>query len=192
MESFMKKLWMIPITLSFILCPSLNLAEKISVKPNFQPTNKEIYEALIENRIRLEKFETKVEARFREFEKHFGYIDKRFEDINKRFEDIDKRFEDINKRFEDINKRFEDMNRRFDDMFRFLYILAAIFTTLTATVIGFAYWDRKTILSRAKEETQKSIKELDMTKVTPAIESLKKLAKDYPEIAQVLKQFNLL
>ena len=66
----MKKFWVISIILSFILWPDLNLAEKISLKPNFQPTNKEIYEALIENRIRLEKFETKVEARFREFVLH--------------------------------------------------------------------------------------------------------------------------
>jgi len=125
----------------------------------------------MENRVRLERFEAKVDAKFKEIEKRFEYIDKRFEDINRRFEDI---------------------NRRFDQMMHFLYILAAIFTTLTATVIGFAYWDRRTILRRAKEEAEERIKELDIKKVTPAIESLRRLAKKYPEVAEVLRQFNLL
>jgi len=159
------------VVLSIFFLSSLGLAKDKIPRPNFQPTNREIYEALMENRVRLERFEAKVDAKFKEIEKRFEYIDKRFEDINRRFEDI---------------------NRRFDQMMHFLYILAAIFTTLTATVIGFAYWDRRTILRRAKEEAEERIKELDIKKVTPAIESLRRLAKKYPEVAEVLRQFNLL
>jgi len=145
------------VVLSIFFLSSLGLAKDKIPRPNFQPTNREIYKALMENRIRLERFEAKVDAKFKE-----------------------------------IEKRFEDINRRFDQMMHFLYILAAIFTTLTATVIGFAYWDRRTILKRAKEEAEERVKELDIKKVAPAIESLRRLAKKYPEVAEVLRQFNLL
>ena len=47
---------------------------------------------------------------------------------------------------EQTDKRFEQVNKRFDQIMNFLWILTAIFTTLTATVIGFAYWDRRTII----------------------------------------------
>ena len=45
--------------------------------------------------------------------------------------------EQVDKRFEQIDKRFEQVDKRFDDMFNFLWILTGIFTTLTASVIGF-------------------------------------------------------
>ena len=55
---------------------------------------------------------------------------------------------EIDKRFEQIDKRFEQVDKRFEDMFNFLYILAGIFTSLVAVVIGFGYWDRRTISGR--------------------------------------------
>ncbi len=70
-------------------------------------------------------------------------VDKRFEEMDKRFEQVDRRFEQVDKRFEELS---EDINKRFEQITTFLWILAAIFTTLTATVIGFAYWDRRTII----------------------------------------------
>jgi len=62
--------------------------------------------------------------------------------------------EQTDRRFKDLR---EDMNKRFDQMTNFLWILTAIFTTLTAVVIGFAYWDRRTIIRKAKEETIEQI-----------------------------------
>jgi len=62
--------------------------------------------------------------------------------------EIDKRFEQVDKRFDQIDKRFEQVDKRFGDMFNFLYILAGIFTSLVAVVIGFGYWDRRTISGR--------------------------------------------
>jgi len=69
-------------------------------------------------------------------------------EIDKRFEQVDKRFDQIDKRFEQVDKRFEQVDKRFGDMFNFLYILAGIFTSLVAVVIGFGYWDRRTISGR--------------------------------------------
>jgi len=61
-------------------------------------------------------------------------------DMNKRFEQVDKRFFELRM---DMNKRFEQVDKRFEQMMKFLWIISGIFTTLTATVIGFAYWDRR-------------------------------------------------
>jgi len=59
---------------------------------------------------------------------------------------MNKRFEQVDKRFERIDKRFEAVDKRFDQMTAFLWMLTGIFTTLTLGVIGFAYWDRRTII----------------------------------------------
>ncbi len=56
-----------------------------------------------------------------------------------------------------MDKRFEDVNKRFDEIINFLWILTAIFTTLTATVIGFAYWDRRTIIKKSRDEAIEAI-----------------------------------
>ncbi len=95
-----------------------------------------------EDRERLIRLETTLKVFMEQTNKRF---EKLRQDMNARFELIDKRFEQIDKRFEQIDKRFEQVNNRFNDMFNFLWILTGIFTTLTASVIAFAWWDRKTI-----------------------------------------------
>jgi DNA anti-recombination protein RmuC len=120
--------------------------------------------------------------------------DKRFkelrEDINKRFEEMGKRFEQIDKRFEQVDKRFEQVDKRFEQFMNFLWIITGIFTTLTSVVIGFAYWDRRTIIRKAKEETLESLEREG--KLKNLIEALKELAKEDEKLARVLKQYGLL
>ena len=154
-----------------------------------------------EDRERLIRLEATLKAFMRETDRRFEQIDKRFEQIDKRFEQVDKRFEDINKRFGDINKRFEDinkridelrqdMNARFEQLYTFLWIITGIFTTLTISVIGFAWWDRRTIIRKAREETVEYLKrEGDLRKV---IEVLKEKAKTDKELAEILRSHGLL
>ena len=134
----------------------------------------------------------RLEATLGEFK---DATDKRFEQVDKRFAELR---EDMNKRNtelrEDMNKRDaalrEDMNKRFEQMFNFLWILTGIFTTLTIGVIGFAYWDRRTIIRKAKEVT---IEELERKgKLRDLINAFKELAKTDPKIETVLKEFHLL
>ena len=107
--------------------------------------------------------------------------------IDKRFEQIDKRFELVDKRIEELR---EDMNKRFDQMMNFLWMLTAIFTTLTGVVIGFAYWDRRTIIKKAKEET---IEEIEREgKLRDLIKVLRELAVNDKKLAETLKNFGLL
>ena len=87
------------------------------------------------------------------------------ESTNQRFEQVDQRFaeqrEDINQRFaeqrEDINQRFEQVNKRFAEMMSFLQIITGIFTVIMAATIGFAFWDRRTTISKAKEVTLEAL-----------------------------------
>ncbi len=131
----------------------------------------------LEDRDRL----IRVEARLYE-------IDKRFEQIDKRFEQIDKRFEQIDKRFEQIDKRFEQIDKRFDDMFTYLWILAGIFTTLTGSTIGFAIWDRRSMI----RPFEFRIKELEQGKIDRLISSLRDIAQIDKNVADILRKHNLL
>ena len=91
---------------------------------------------------------------------------------------------------EQTDKRFEQVDKRFDQMMNFLWILTAIFTTLTATVIGFAYWDRRTIIRKARDEAIEIIEKEG--KLRDLIKALRELAKREPQVRSVLEQYNLL
>ncbi len=106
------------------------------------------------------------------------------EQTNKRFEDMNKRFEDMNKRFEEMltymNKRFEEMDHRFDQLITFLWIMTGIFVTMVAAVIGFALWDRRTIVSRARDEALEKV-----------LIVLRDYAREEPRLAEILKRYGL-
>jgi len=128
-----------------------------------------------------------LKAFMRETDKRFEAIDKRFEAIDKRFELIDKRFEDVNKRITELR---EDMNKRFEQLFTFLWIITGIFTTLTASVIAFAIWDRRTIIRKATEETVDYLE--SKGNLRKLIEVLKEKAKTDKELEAILKKYGLL
>jgi nitrate reductase NapE component len=120
------------------------------------------------------------------------------EQVDKRFEQVDKRItelrEDINKRFEQVDKRItelrEDMNKRFEELITFMWILAGVFTALTVAVIGFAYWDRRTIIRRAKLETIEELEERG--KLRALLEAMRAVAAKDSTMADALRRFNLL
>jgi nitrate reductase NapE component len=120
------------------------------------------------------------------------------EQVDKRFEQVDKRItelrEDINKRFEQVDKRItelrEDMNKRFEELITFMWILAGVFTALTVAVIGFAYWDRRTIIQRAKLETIEELEERG--KLRALLEAMRAVAAKDSTMADALRRFNLL
>ena len=159
-------------------------------------TNEMIYQKLIEIErrvVNIEKKQVVFEERFKQIDKRFELLDKRFEDINKRFEDINRRFEDINKRFEDINKRFEDINRRFDQLYTFLWIITGIFTAIMVGNIGFAYWDRRTIIREAKRQVYDEMEqEIKPEKFKKVLSSLRELAEIDENVRKILKREGLL
>ena len=92
-------------------------------------------------------------------------VEAEIKEMNKRFE---QRFEQIDKRFEDFNKRFESLERQIDR-------LVMIFTALVVCIIGFALWDRRTmirpfedkvkVIEKRLDANEDAIKELDPSKV---------------------------
>jgi len=141
---------------------------------------------LIELRTRM----LEIDNRFEQIDNRFEQIEKRFEQIEKRFEKIEKRFEQIEKRFEQIDKHFEQVDKRFEQLLHFLYILAGIFTTLVVANIGFAYWDRRTIIAQAKKETKEDLEREG--RLRDVILALREYASKNEDLAAILKSFHLL
>jgi len=115
------------------------------------------------------------------------YMDKRFDAL---YREMDKRFEQVDKRFEQVDKRFEQVDKRFEQIMNFLWMLTGIFTTLTAAVIAFAFWDRRTIIRQARNEAIERIEKEG--RLQNLIEVLRTFAKKNSEFAEILKSFNLL
>ena len=98
----------------------------------------------------------RIDRRFDQVEKHMVRIETTLqmfmESTAQRFEQVDKRFaeqrEDFNTRFE---QRQNSMNTRFSELMQFLQIITGIFTVIMVAAIGFAFWDRRTVLAKSKE-----------------------------------------
>ena len=132
-------------------------------------TNEMIYEKLLE----MERRQAVLEAQFREFK-----------------ESVDRRFEQVDRRFEELRA---DMNARFEQLYTFLWIITGIFATLTAVVIGFALWDRRTTIRRAREEALEEVERVyGVSRVEGLIRALRELAGEDRRVAGVLRKFGLL
>ncbi|MBI4648620.1 MAG: hypothetical protein HY738_19055 [Bacteroidia bacterium] len=112
--------------------------------------------------------------------------EKRFEQIERRFEQVDRRFEQIDRRFEELRT---DMNTRFG-------WLIALFTTMMIFTIGFALWDRRTMIRPFETKVKKieiAIEEVKEEKMANKIlTALRELAKTDNKLAEVLRTYNLL
>jgi hypothetical protein len=94
--------------------------------------------------------------------------------------------ESVDKRFNDLR---EDMNKRFDQMMNFLWIIVTIFVAIMAANIGFAYWDRRTIIKRSTDEAIARIEKEG--KLTDLIKALRELASKDQNLADILRKFHL-
>jgi nitrate reductase NapE component len=98
----------------------------------------------------------RIDRRFDQVGKHMVRIETTLqmfmESTAQRFEQVDKRFaeqrEDFNTRFE---QRQNSMNTRFAELMQFMQIITGIFTVIMVAAIGFAFWDRRTVLAKSKE-----------------------------------------
>ncbi len=115
-------------------------------------------------------------------------------EIRATLEQLNKRIENINKRIEDTNKRVEDVNKRIDDLMNFLWMLTGIFSAITAVTIGFALWDRRTMIRPFEDKVKSMEKDIleNKEKVQKLIETLRELAKEDEKVARLLKHMNLM
>ena len=120
-------------------------------------------------------------------------IERRVGEIEKRQAVFEERFKQIDKRFEDIDKRFVDMNKRFDQLYTFLWIITGIFTAIMVGAFGFAYWDRRTIITEAKRQVYDDMeKEFKPEKFRKVLSALRELAKNDKKGEEVLRREGLL
>ena len=107
-------------------------------------------------------------------------------EMNARFEAVDKRFEDLRS---DVNKRFEQVNT-------YIGWMIALFAAITASTIGFAIWDRRTMIRPFETKVLQmdaAILELKSeTKASKIMIALRELAKTDSKLAEILKNNNLL
>jgi len=118
-------------------------------------------------------------------------MDERLARIETRLDAIDKRFDDMNKRFDDMNRRLDSMSA---DINAQLNRMSAIFTALVISIIGFAIWDRRTMVRPFEDKVKKIEDDIaeNRSKLHALLESLKALGKTDEKVAEVLKRFNLL
>ena len=138
---------------------------------------------LIELSVRVDELEKRMIQGFEN-------VDKRFEQVDKRFEQVDKRFEQVDKRFEQVDKRFEEVQNRFGDMFNYFYILTGIFTAIMVASIGFAFWDRRTVIRQARKEAVEFIEREGVTR--RMLQALQTAAQEDEALAKAMRNFNLL
>ena len=93
-------------------------------------------------------------------------------------------------RFEQVDQRFSLVDKQFEQMMDFFKILSAIFTALVAAILGFGYWDRRSSIRTAKNET---IAEIEKDgRLVELLKVMRELAKTDPKVAEALRQFHLL
>ena len=94
----------------------------------------------------------------------------------------------------EIDKRFEAMDKRFEAIDRKIDLLAGIFTAIVVSVIGFAIWDRRTMI-RPFETKVKSIEE-EISEMhgrqKGLIEAFQILGRRDEQVAEVLRRFHLM
>jgi len=96
----------------------------------------------------------------------------------------------VDQRFNALDQRFDDVNKRIDDLYTFLWILTAIFMSISGVAISLAFWDRKTSVEMSVKKSIEKIEKEGLPK--QLLDVLRELSKDDQKVANVLKQFKLL
>ena len=93
-------------------------------------------------------------------------------------------------RREDMHRLREDINVQFDRLHQLLLGLLGTFTALVMATISFALWDRRTRL-RPVEGRVASLEAGNRPRTAALLDALRALSQRDPELAAVLKNFNL-
>ena len=111
--------------------------------------------------------------------------------LDERLNQVDKRFEQVDKRFAELR---EDMNKRFETMQDLMIAIIGAFAAVVAVTIGFAIWDRRTMIrpfEREVREINDSILQ-DRKRLETMLDALRRKAATDQELASILKNFSLM
>lgn len=93
----------------------------------------------------------------------------------------------------EMDKRFEQVDKRFGDMMNFIIILVAVFASMTALTIGFALWDRRTMVRPFESKVKEIENRMDSTQniINDLIPALREYAKKDARFAEIIKGFKI-
>ena len=116
-------------------------------------------------------------------------------DITQLRADMDKQNQQLRADMDKQNQQLRaDMDIQFTRQFQLTLTLLGVFAALVAGIIGFAVWDRRTMV-RPFERTARSL-EADLSRTGQRVEAVlnafRALGQRDPEVARVLQQFHLL
>ncbi|WP_035258278.1 hypothetical protein [Desulfatirhabdium butyrativorans] len=120
------------------------------------------------------------------------------EAVNRGFQAVEMRFQGVDQRFQAVEIRFQGMeqsfNQRFDQIVQLMTGIVATFGGIVMVAIGFALWDRRTMIRPFETKTRAIEEELakNKDKLHRLLEALRELAKQDGKIAEVLRSFALL
>ena len=192
-----KKLWLFVFLLSFSLHPALAqdkvIREIKGLKREVNNLKREVnnLKTQVSNLKRevenLKKEVSNLKEDMNELKREVAEIKGELRQMNKRFDDMTRH---INERFADINKRIEELGKRIDDLKDVMLAMFAGLVVLVITVIGFAFWDRRTVVKKAVEESKAQIE--SEGKLRDVIRVLKELAKSDEKVANAMRKVGLL
>ncbi len=93
-----------------------------------------------------------------------------------------------------IAQLWQDMNAQFDRLSQLILGILGAFTALVAVTIGFALWDRRTMVRPFESKVKVMEDELarDRESLHSLLEAFRSLGKSDEQVADVLRQFRLL
>ena len=95
---------------------------------------------------------------------------------------------------EDMNAQFGRIEVQFDRLYTLILGILGAFTTLVVATIGFALWDRRTML-RPVEDRVKAVEAeqaRDHERLDSLLEAFRSLGRGDERVAEMLRQFRLL
>ncbi len=96
--------------------------------------------------------------------------------------------------FERIDTQLERIDAQFDRLFQLTLGILGAFATIVAATIGFALWDRRTMLRPVESKVHAIEEELSQNRqqLHALLEALRSLGHTDAQVADVLRQFRLL
>lgn len=181
----MRRRWLMGWLMGLVLLPGVSWA--VEAAPAL--TDREIVERLT----RLEERLTNLEEGQSALRKDLAQLRADIKAQNRELRaDMNEQNQQLRVDMNEQNRQLRvDMNLQFDRQFQLSLGLLGAFTALVGATIGFALWDRRTML-RPVEGRMKAV-EADLAAHPPRalLEALRALGQRDPDLAKLLKSFNL-
>ncbi|RME08705.1 MAG: hypothetical protein D6804_07020, partial [Aquificota bacterium] len=94
--------------------------------------------------------------------------------------------------FNQIDKRFEQVDKKIDMLLTYMGIMAGAFVRITAATIGFAIWDRRSMIKPFEDKSKEIEKRFEKGEEMDRkfLEALKTPTQKDRELAELLKRYN--